>query len=106
MPDPMLEQHTSQILFEKLVAGQFCSGTASNEKINVKQLTDDEENILRYVAGYVLSKLMNRFEEQSSRRATGMLECLPHMSVGSSWNKSIEVDCFMLVTYVHLNLSP
>ena len=28
MPDPMSEQYTSQILFEKLVAGQFCSGTA------------------------------------------------------------------------------
>ena len=29
MPDPMLEQHSGQILFEKLVAGQFCSATAS-----------------------------------------------------------------------------
>ena len=49
---------------------------------NVKQLTADEENILRYVAGYVPFKLMKRFEEQSSRQAAEYVECLSHMSVG------------------------
>ena len=51
----------------------------------------DKENILRYVAGYVPFKLMNRFEEYSHHDE--LLECLSHMSVGSGWNKSIEVDC-------------
>ena len=66
MPDPMLEQRSSQIVFEKLVAGQFSSATTSKTIENVEQLTADEENILRYVAGYVPFKLMKRFEEQSS----------------------------------------
>ena len=82
MPDPMLEQHSSQIVFEKLVAGRFSSATTSKTIENVEQLTADEENILRYVAGYVPFKLMKRFEEQSSRQAAEFVECLSHMSVG------------------------
>ena len=82
VPDPILEQRTSQIVFEKLMAGQFCSATVSKKCENVKQLTADEENILRYVAGYVPFKLMKRFEEQSSRQAAEYVECLSHMSVG------------------------
>ena len=77
--DPILEQRTSQIVFEKLMAGQFCSATVSKKCENVKQLTADEENILRYVAGYVPFKLMKRFEEQSSRQAAEYVECLSHM---------------------------
>ena len=96
MPDPMLEQHTSQILFEKFVAGQVLQWDSIKKCINIKQLMTDKENILRYVAGYVPFKLMNRFEEYSHHDE--LLECLSHMSVGSGWNKSIEVDCSILVT--------
>ena len=81
MPDPMLEQHSGQILFEKLVAGQFCSATASKTIENVEQLTADKETILRYVAEYVSFKLMKSFEERSSQQVAEYVECSSHMSV-------------------------
>ena len=80
--DPMLEQYASQVVFEKLISSHFGNMTAPKRSGSAIRLTPVEENILRYVSGYVPFKLMKRFEVQTSREAAEYVECLSHMSVG------------------------
>ena len=44
-------------------------------------ITVDEENILRYAAGYVPYKLLKKYECQSSLLAQSYVECLGNVAV-------------------------
>ena len=47
----------------------------------VSQLTDAEENIIRYIAGYVSLKIKNKYDKQSTGCAAQYSECLNAMAV-------------------------
>ena len=45
-----------------------------------------EENILRYVSGYIPFKLLRQFEKLATVKAADFVECLSHMTVlGAIW---------------------
>ena len=57
--DPLFYQHFSQELFEKLLQMKLKPASVSlcEEEVTTASLTSDEENAVRYVAGYVLRKI-------------------------------------------------
>ena len=81
-PDPMISQYINQTLFDSLVMNHF--GAASHAKPKPPpstSLTVDEDNILRYVSGYIPFKLLRQFEKQTTDKAADFVECLSHMAV-------------------------
>ena len=45
------------------------------------QLSEAEENIMRYAAGYISMSLLKKYEKESSEKAVEYIECLSRMAV-------------------------
>ena len=54
------------------------------------EITVDEENILRYAAGYVPYKLLKKYKYQSSLIAQSYVECLGNMAVNGEDSSLME----------------
>lgn len=79
----LLEQHVNQYLFDNMQLVFFNPeghGKASTT-CRKSPLTRDEENMMRYVAGYIPFKLIKVYECQRVEYAADFVECLSHMSV-------------------------
>ena len=77
------EQHVNQTLFESLLKSHtpVSQSSAVCPASQLPTLSSDEENIIRYAAGYVPMKLMKKYEKQSSSVAVEYVECLSSMAV-------------------------
>ena len=53
----------------------------TNSSAELPSLTEDEEIILRYVAGYVPYKLMIQYKRSTSNEIVNVVECLSGMAV-------------------------
>ena len=78
-------QHVNQMLYEKQIKSHF---STECESANVElgsseppEITVDEENIIRYAAGYVPYKLLKKYEQQTSATAQYYVECLGNMAI-------------------------
>lgn len=77
---PLVYQYVNQKLYMDLISSHL-SATVDDSPIEIPPLTVDEENILRYVAGYVPYKMLKRYEKNPSMNSAGVIECLSAMAV-------------------------
>ena len=81
--DPMISQFVNQTLFDGLAMKHFGAASHASPPSHLPStsLTFDEENILRYVSGYIPFKLLRQFEKLTTDKAADFVECLSHMAV-------------------------
>ena len=64
---PLVYQNVNQRLYEDLIKSHVCSqSTGACRLAGVPQLSEDEENIVRYAAGYVALKLLKKYERSGT----------------------------------------
>lgn len=68
----------SEKLYADLIKCHFSTRVDSQPHLT---LTTDEENVIRYVAGFVPFKLLKRYEKSSSADAVMFVECLSSLAV-------------------------
>ncbi len=74
--DRMMKQYTNDKIFTEMYVSQFSTSSTTGICPTSTRLTIDEENIVRYVAGYVPLKLMRKYEKQASCKAAMFVETL------------------------------
>ena len=78
--DPLIEQQVNVKLFEGVLHTHFevsqPAGIAISTSLKPQELSEDEEQIVRYVAGYVSRSLLTKHEKESSEKAVEFVECL------------------------------
>ena len=74
--DPLVMQHVNQSLFEDMLKTyiQPSQQTVTCPEHQLPTLSSDEENIIRYAAGYVPMRLMKKYEKQSLNVAVEYVE--------------------------------
>ena len=84
--DPLVQQSVNQKLFEDLVESlsdsyplRSVSSTIEDSTISV-----EEENIIRYAAGFVPFTLMKRHEKSKSTSSAAFVDCLIGMAVNGN----------------------
>ncbi len=68
--DRMMKQYTNDKIFTNMYVSQFATSSTTGICPTSTRLTIDEENIVRYVAGYVPLKLMRKYKQ------VARLQCL------------------------------
>eukprot|EP00118_Oscarella_pearsei_P015513 m.140398 g.140398 ORF g.140398 m.140398 type:complete len:302 (+) comp38303_c0_seq10:318-1223(+) len=82
LSDPLLGQTSNQKIFDSIMIQKMAAFvTAPPSMAPPMELTDEEENALRYAAGYVPYKLLKRYEGNSERSAEIYRQCLQSMEV-------------------------
>ena len=76
----LFEGLLNDLLFESLVKDLFKAHEYPLTSTNM-QLTKDECNILRYVYGYVMMKVKQKYLKQKSKEAAVYVECLSQLAV-------------------------
>ena len=76
---PFLPQCANRRVFNVFLVEHF-SSSCTESSVELK-MTAEDENALRYICGYVSLKLMRRFQQQTSTRATQFVNCLSGMAV-------------------------
>ncbi len=76
-----MKQYTNDKILTEMYVSQFATSSTTRICPTSTRLTIDEENIVSYVAGYVLLKLMRKYEKQASCKAAMFVETLSHMKV-------------------------
>lgn len=91
---PLVYQYINQKLYEKQIKSHFSAEsdvtTAEQASSEYPEITVDEENIIRYAAGYVPYKLMKKYEHQSSATAQYYVECLGNMAINGEESSLME----------------
>ena len=80
---PMLQQGVNRRVFEVMVINHFTRTQAhkSSPSASTLRLGADEENIIRYMSGYVALKLKHKYEKKESAKAEQFVECLSSIAV-------------------------
>ncbi len=71
---PLVYQHINQKLYSDLIKSRF-SKKPSESTVDIPELTTDEENVIRYIAGYVPFKLLKRYEQSVCEESEEFIEC-------------------------------
>ena len=77
---PLVYQHVSQRLYSDLIKHHL-TANFEDHTAEIPVLTADQENILRYAAGYVPFKLLKQYEKSPALDSVSMIECLSTMAV-------------------------
>ena len=64
---PAFYQYITQHIFKTLIKKAYLVRVSVHDESPDRPLTSEEQNALRYVAGYVVRKLRNKFESESPR---------------------------------------
>lgn len=81
----------SDKLYAELIKCHFSTTVECFQtSFDVPALTADEENVIRYVAGFVSFKLLKRYEKSSSEDAVVFVECLPSLAVDGDESSLLE----------------
>ena len=88
---PLVYQNINQRLYEDLIRSHTYSQStvACRPPTEVPQFTEDEENIIRYAAGYVALKLLKKYEKSMPE----FVECLCAMAVAGDDSSLLEYTC-------------
>ena len=81
---PLIYQSITQKLYSELInchIGTINDIKVASSRSEVASLTVDEENIIRYVAGYVPFKLLLQYEKNMAAEAVQVIDCLAGMAV-------------------------
>ena len=89
---PLVCQHVNYKLYAELVRLNLGQGTLCYKNVDIPELNEDEENILRYAtAGFVPFKLLMKFEKSlNTEFAASVSECLLSMSVNGDESNLVE----------------
>ena len=85
--DPLVEQQVNQKLFEDVlktyfqVPSQAASAIAPASAHQSSELDEEEEQIVRYAAGFVPMSLLKKHEKESTDKSVEFVECLTKMAV-------------------------
>ena len=80
--DPLIEQQVNQKLFEDTLKTHLqAPPQAEASNVSTLQLSEAEENIIRYAAGYVSMSLLKKYKKGSCDKAVQYIECLSRMAV-------------------------
>ncbi len=63
---PLIYQMATQKLFADMIAGHS-SKNPVDSTVDLSALTIDEDNVVRYIAGYVPFKILKKYEKRSSK---------------------------------------
>ena len=88
------QQSVNRHLFEQILVETFSSTTSQVPKPVDKRvdLTCEEDNAVKYAAGYVAIKVLKRYSKKDTERAARYAECLSHMTMVSSEQESSFFD--------------
>ena len=86
---PLVYQHINQKLYSDLIKSRF-SKKPSESTVDIPELTTDEENVIRYIAGYVPFKLLKRYEQSVCEESEEFIECLSSMAVNGEESTLME----------------
>ena len=88
---PLIYQMATQKLFADMIAGHF-SKSVVDSTVNIPALTNVEDNVVRYIAGYVPFKMLSKYEKRSSKDSynTEVVECLHSMAVNGEESSLID----------------
>ena len=78
--EPLFMELVNETMFEKMTKAKYESAS-HEEPVRPPSLTNDEENIIRYICGYVGMKLHERFVKQHGKKAAEFVECIDSMNV-------------------------
>ena len=98
--NPLLGQSLYQELFEKCIQHYFKKDAASSssecspEEIDKWEMSADEANVVRYVAGYVVRSLLKKYEKKTDDRSLIFVECLQEMNAEEVSHKDDDVLFF------------
>lgn len=80
--DAMMKQYTNEKIFNDMYVSHFAAPTTSSKALSTHSAPSaDEDNIVRYIAGYVPLKLLRKYEKQGSAKAAMFVEVLSQMKV-------------------------
>lgn len=87
----LIYQHVNYKLYAELVKSKLCRSAPPYSTHTDIQISEDEENIIRYAAGYVPFKLMKKYEKSSDTQfAISVIECLSNMSINGDESDLLE----------------
>lgn len=88
------QQSVNRILFEKVLAKHLSHHEDNPSKVTCtrEDLSCDECNAVRYAAGYITKKILERYKKVNSCTAAHFVECLSQMKMVGHRHESIE-DC-------------
>ena len=68
-------------LYADLIKSHVSATIDSHSSVDVSALTVDEENMIRYAAGFIPFKLLKQYEKSSTVDAVSSTECLSSLAV-------------------------
>ena len=88
-PSPLVCQHVNYKLYVELMRSNLSQDSPCSTNVDIPELNEDEENILRYAVGYVPFKLLKKCEKSLDAEFTASVsECL--LSVNSDESDLME----------------
>ena len=87
---PLVYQHINEKLYADLIKSHFSATLDSHSSVDVPALTADEENMIRYAAGFVPFKLLKWYEKSSTVDAVCFTECLSSLAVDGDESSLLE----------------
>lgn len=86
--DPLVQQHVNQELYSSNIKSRCgCHHTAAAKAAS---MSTEEENIVRYAAGYVPFALLKKHERQRSEPSAFFVECLSGMAINGEESSLLE----------------
>lgn len=88
---PLAHQMVTQTVYSDIIAEHF-SKIVVDSTVDVPALTTDEENVVRYIAGYIPFKMLKKYEEKSSKDSfdVEVVECLHSLAVNGEESSLME----------------
>ena len=87
---PILYQSLTYKLFKELVKAQHPKALSADDTPTNQPLQYEEQNALRYVAGYICRTLQDRLQSSSIPGNEGMILCLQEMGTGGVESETSE----------------
>ena len=90
---PLVYQSINQKLYSNIIdyhLGTELDAKCENSASGVVALTVDEENIIRYAAGYVPFKLLLQYEKSKAEESVNVIDCLSGMGVNGEESDAME----------------
>ena len=87
----LLSQSVNRCIFEKLLTSRF-SVTPKVNPVTQSGLYAEEENVIRYVSGFIAHKLLQVYKKDHSPRAALYVECLTSMAVSGPESNFYDYD--------------
>lgn len=86
--DPLVQQFVNQELYSSIIKSRC--GCRRTVAAKAASMSTEEENIVRYAAGYVPYALLKKHERRLSKSSAFFVECLSGMAVNGEESSFLE----------------